>query len=408
VRPRISGANVSGLGTLISGSYLGMEIGRSNKHQRDFVALAVPPVVTMRQAGRYFVLKTPNLGSLDTGTPLYFRRLQVGQVVSYALDADGNALTVKVFVDEPYDGFVTNDTRFWHASGVDVSLSASGLNVQTQSLMSILVGGIAFETPTTDSPATPVAAENAVFTLFENRADAFEPAAREPQNYLMVFKQSVRGLSVGAPVEFRGLKLGEVTDIEPQFDATTLEFSVAVSARVDPQRFGIEMVNMPGADLVAAHHRVVEQLVGRGLRAALKTGNLLTGALYVSIDLFPDAPPASIDWSQTPPRFPTQSGQLEAIEANVASIIKKIDAMPLDQIGADLKNAIAQLDRTLVSAQGTLGTADRLIAPNSQLATGIDNTMNELNRAARSLRVLMDYLERHPEALLRGKSEGKK
>jgi paraquat-inducible protein B len=408
VRPRISGANVSGLGTLISGAYLGMEIGRSSKYRRDFVALSVPPVVTMRQAGRYFVLKTANLGSLDTGTPLYFRRLQVGQVVSYALDADGKALTVKVFVDAPYDAYVTRDTRFWHASGVDLSLSATGLNVQTQSLLSILVGGIAFETPASDPPAR-TADENAVFTLFEDRADAFEPAAREPQNYLLVFRQSVRGLAVGAPFEFRGIKIGEVTRVEPQFDAKTFEFSVLVGVQLDPMRFGVEMVNVPDkADIVAAHRRVVDALVARGGRAILKTGNLLTGALYVSLDFFPDAPPASIDWSQNPPRFPTQPGQLEAIEANVASIIKKIDAMPLEAIGTDLKNAIAELDRTLASARGTLGTADRLIAPNSTLATGLDNTLAELNRAARSLRVLMDYLERHPEALLRGKSEGGK
>jgi paraquat-inducible protein B len=407
VRPRISGANVSGLGTLISGAYLGMEIGRSSKHQRDFVALSVPPVVTMRQAGRYFVLKTGTLGSLDTGTPIYFRRLQVGQVVSYALDADGNAITVKVFVDAPYDRFVTTDTRFWHASGIDVSLSASGLSVQTQSLLSILVGGIAFETPAHD-PVAPAAEPNAVFTLFADRADAFRPAARDPQTYLLVFKQSIRGLTVGAPVEFHGITIGQVTDIEPQFDAKTLEFSVGITVQMDPARFGVEMRNMGDVDLVAAHRRAVDHLVERGARALLKTGNLLTGALYVSIEMVPDAPTATVDWSQTPPRLPTQSGQLEAIEANVASIIKKIDAMPLEQIGTDLRNAIVELDRTLASARGTLGTADQLIAPNSTLVTGLDNTMDELNRAARSLRVLMDYLERHPEALLRGKSEGKK
>jgi len=384
-----------------------MEIGRSTKHERDFVALTVPPVVTMRQAGRYFVLKTPNLGSLDTGTPLYFRRLQVGQVVSYALDADGNALSVKVFIDAPYDAFVTTDTRFWHASGVDVSLSASGLSVQTQSLMSILVGGIAFETPVHD-PVAPIAEANAVFTLFADHTDAFRPAARDPQTYLLVFKQSVRGLTVGAPVEFHGITIGQVTDIEPQFDAKTLEFSVGITVQMDPARFGVEMRNMGDVDLVAAHRRAVDHLVEHGARALLKTGNLLTGALYVSIEIVPDAPAATVDWSQTPPRLPTQSGQLEAIEANVASIIKKVDAMPLEAIGKDLKNAIAELDRTLVTAQGTLGTADRLIAPNSTLATGLDNTMGELNRAARSLRVLMDYLERHPEALLRGKSEGNK
>src|SRR6185295_11540958 len=147
VRPRISGANVSGLGTLISGAYIGMEIGHAKAPRREFVGLETPPVVTSDVPGRYFVLKTPNLGSLDTGTPLFFRRLQVGEVVAYALDEDGKALTVRAFVKAPYDQYVTPNTRFWQASGVDLSLSAAGLSVQTQSVLSILIGGIAFETP---------------------------------------------------------------------------------------------------------------------------------------------------------------------------------------------------------------------------------------------------------------------
>ena len=145
VRPRISGANVTGLGTLISGAYIGMEIGSSKEDRREFVGLEIPPVITGETPGRFFILKTKDLGSLDTGTPIYFRRLQVGQVASYALDPDGKDLTVKVFVQAPYDQYVNPDTRFWHASGIDVSLSASGLTVQTQSVLSILIGGIAFE-----------------------------------------------------------------------------------------------------------------------------------------------------------------------------------------------------------------------------------------------------------------------
>src|SRR5262245_32837318 len=147
VRPRISGATVTGLGTLVSGAYIGMEIGSSEKGQRRFEGLEVPPVVTGEVPGRFFVLKTSDLGSLDTGTPLFFRRLKVGEVASYRLDEDGRSLSVKVFVNAPYDQYVNPNTRFWHASGIDVSLSASGLSVQTQSVVSILIGGIAFETP---------------------------------------------------------------------------------------------------------------------------------------------------------------------------------------------------------------------------------------------------------------------
>src|SRR5713101_5689065 len=212
VRPRISGANVTGLGTLVSGAYIGLEIGDSKEHKRDFVGLETPPVITGAVPGRLFVLKTPDLGSLDNGTPVFFRRLQVGQVSSYALDQDGKSLTVKVFVRAPYDQYVNPNTRFWHASGIDVSLSASGLKVQTQSVLSILIGGIAFETDAT-GPLLPPADANTVFTLYGDRAQAFEPAARNPQTYQLIFNQSVRGLAAGAPVEFRGIPIGEVADV---------------------------------------------------------------------------------------------------------------------------------------------------------------------------------------------------
>src|ERR1700722_12999874 len=182
VRPRISGANVTGLGTLISGAYIGLEIGTSHDHTHDFVGLETQPVVTGEVPGRLFVLKTSDLGSLDTGTPVYFRRLEVGQVSSYALDSDGKLLTVKVFVRAPYDQYVNPNTRFWHASGIDVSLSASGLKVQTQSMLSIMIGGIAFETDAA-GPVLPPADANTVFTLYSDRAHAFQPVARNPETY---------------------------------------------------------------------------------------------------------------------------------------------------------------------------------------------------------------------------------
>src|SRR5579862_634428 len=300
VRPRISGANITGLGTLISGAYLGVEIGSSKEDRREFVALETPPVISGDIPGRFFILKTPDLGSLDTGTPIYFRRLQVGQVSSYALDKDGKNLTVRAFVQAPYDQYINPDTRFWHASGVDVSLSASGLNVQTQSFLSILIGGIAFETSSTDQ-VLPAAEENAVFTLFANRAQAFNPPPRSPQTYQLVFKESVRGLTVGAPVEFRGIPIGEVADIRAQIDLKNFEFSVPVTIRLDPTRLGVRILGQTsGADLESVRRRLIDSLVAHGVRAQLSTGILLTGAAYVSLDFFPGAPRAAVDWSQEP------------------------------------------------------------------------------------------------------------
>ena len=411
VRPRISGANISGLGTLISGAYIGMEIGSSKEDRREFVGLEIPPVITGETPGRFFILKTKDLGSLDTGTPIYFRRLQVGQVASYALDPDGKDLTVKVFVQAPYDQYVNPDTRFWHASGIDVSLSASGLTVQTQSVLSILIGGIAFETaPNVLTP--PPSEENAVFTLYGNRAEAFNPPPVNPQTYQLVFKDSVRGLTAGAPVEFRGIPVGEVSDISAQIDLKTFEFSVPVTIKLDPRRLGVKLLDLgPGVDLGTMRRKLIDTLIAHGVRAELRTGNLLTGAAYVSLDFFPSAPPATIDWSQNPVQLPTVGGQLEATEATVENIIKKLDKVPFQEIGVNLEKAIAQLNETLLAAQGTLtsahttmNNANLLTEPNSAQVQQIGTTLQEVSRAARSVRVLADYLERHPDALIKGKS----
>ncbi len=410
VRPRISGANVTGLGTLISGAYVGMEIGSSKEDRRDFVALETPPVVTGETPGRFFVLKTPDLGSLDLGTPIYFRRLQVGQIASYTLDKDGKDLSVTVFVRAPYDQYVNPSTRFWQASGIDLSLSASGLSVQTQSFLSILIGGIAFETAPT-APILQPAEENTVFTLFSNRTQAFNPPPRNPQTYQLIFRGSVRGLSVGAPVDFRGVPIGEVADIRAQIDLKTFEFTVPVTIRLDPTRLGVRIVDeSSGVDLEAVRRKMIDSLVAHGLRAELRTANLLTGAVYISLDFSPGAPPATVDWSQQPVQLPTTPGQLEATEVTLENIIKKLDKVQFQEIGEDLHKAITQLDATLETAQGTLstarGTLDNttiLTDPNSAQVQQLDSTLQETSRAARSVRGLADYLERHPEALLLGK-----
>jgi len=318
-------------------------------------------------------------------------------------------------VQAPYDQYVNPNTRFWHASGVDISLSASGLTVQTQSVLSILIGGIAFETAVTDA-ILPAADVNTVFTLFKDRAEAFNPPPRSPQTYQLVFKDSVRGLAPGAPVEFRGIPVGEVAAIRAQIDLKTFEFSVPVTIRLDPQRLGVRGMDLQGGEgLEGMRRKLIDSLVSHGVRAQLKTGNLLTGSAFVSLDFFPSAPPATVDWSQQPVQLPTTPGQLEATEATIENIIKKVDKMPLQEIGENMRKAIGDLDLTLVSARGTLvsaqGTLDNttnLTGPNSTQIQQLGSTLQEVSRAARSVRVLADYLERHPEALIRGKQGGAK
>jgi paraquat-inducible protein B len=353
--------------------------------------------------GRFFVLQTSNLGSLDIGTPLFFRHLQVGQIASYRLDKSGRNFTMRVFVKAPYDQYVNPNTRFWQASGIDVQLSASGLTVRTESLLSILIGGVAFETPVDTEILSPADPE-AVFTLYSSRTEAYEPPPKHPQTYQVIFKESVRGLLPGAPVELRGIKIGQVTDVRAQIDLKTAQFSVPVTIELDPQRLGVEVIGQPSpAELEAARRRTIDSLVAHGVRGQLRTGSLLTGAALVAFDFFPSAKPVSVDWSQKPVQLPTIPGDLQTTERKVEDIVDKIDQMPFIAIGDEVKNALGQLSLTLASARGTLNTADSMISPDSPQTQQVSSTLMEISRMARSLRVLADYLEQHPEALIRGK-----
>jgi paraquat-inducible protein B len=422
VRPRISGGTVSGLGTLLSGSYIDVDVGNATKARRNFVGLEEPPVFASDVPGREFTLKGTGLGSLDVGTPVYFRRLRVGQIASYKLDPDGRGVTLKVFVNAPYDRFVKTDTRFWHASGIDMAFDSNGLRLETQSIVSIIIGGVAFESPP-DSEEVADAAENAQFDLYDTRADAMKQHDRIADKYIVNFMESVRGLTVGAPVDFRGVVIGEVTAIYTRFDREHNRFSIPVEIELYPERFTSRYQRGRAEGRISQDPRgMANYLVEHGFRFQLRSGNLLTGQLYIALDYFPDAPKATIDWSKTPPELPPIPRTLQSIQDSVTRLLAKVNSIPFEAIGNDARTTlrstnslISQLNSevlpkardTLTSAQTTLDSANTALQPDSTLQQSTEEAMHEMTRTAATLRTLADYLSRHPEALVRGKSEDK-
>ena len=437
VRPRIGAAGVSGLGTLLSGAYIGMDAGRNATEKREFEGLDVQPAITADVPGRQFTLMADDLGSLDIGSPIYLRRVPVGQVLAYAMQPDGRHIKFTIFITAPYDRFVSAHSRFWHASGVDVDLGAQGLHVQTQSVVSVLAGGIAFQDlPDPDAAALatpPEAAEGAQFTLYEQMADALKLPDSQGFDYRLLFASSVRGLAVGAPVEYRGLPIGEVTRIavDGSGGEANPEPKIAVDVRVYPRR--LPTINKSGPEDMTLddQRKRIDPMVRRGFRAQLKSGSLLTGQLYVSLDFVKDAPVAQIDWKTTPPTMPTAPGGFDDLQASLSSIAKKLDAIPYDQLSKDLHKDLADLDTTLNHVDGmvqhldtgvlpeaqktladarkavddlrkTLGTVDQAVGPQAT------NALGEVSKAAASLNSLAEYLKRHPESLLKGKPEDPK
>lgn len=433
VRPRVSGSAVSGLDTLLSGAYVGMDAGKTDASRRDFVALEDAPVIALDVPGRSFALHADNLGSVDVGTPVYFRRIPVGQVTAFRLDEQGRHLDIQVFIKAPYDRYVTVDTRFWNASGIDLRLGADGLQLNTESVSSILTGGLAFETP--EGGDTEPAAADADFKVFTTRAEALKQPSASAQVWRLRFTETVRGLSVGAPVDFRGIQIGEVIAIEPDVDVDAADVGLKVDIAVFPERMRARDAgrqDMSGD----AFHALVDRLVARGLRAQLRNGSLVTGQLYVALDFFPGVGKASVSWAAKPPQLPTQRGSLDELQATLARIAGKLDRLPLDDIAAETRTAIAGLARAVERTEALMARLDglasnevratvdetrqamaearaavadgrRLLASDAPLQQDLRDSLQELSRAAQSLRHLADTLERHPEALLRGKPEEK-
>jgi len=422
VRPRISGGSVSGIGTLLSGSYVEMDVGKSKTARRDFVGLEVPPVFASDVPGREFILKSTNMGSLDVGSPVYFRRLQVGQISGYKLDPDGHGVTLRVFINAPFDKFVLEDTRFWHASGIDVTVGSNGIQVNTQSLVSIMIGGLAFESPP-DALENAVAASGSTFTLFPDRASAMKAHFHIVDKYVANFTESVRGLTVGAPVDFRGIVIGEVTAINTRFDPKTERFTIPVEVDLYPELFTSRYKNPAGAPpggRLSKDHELADHLVARGLRFQLRTGNLLTGQLYLAVDFFPDAPKATVNWASSPPELPTIPGNLKRLQDNVTELVAKLNTIPFEAIGkntqqtlANAKTLLNDLDTevvpqargTLAAAHTALDSANNALQPDSTLQQNANDAVQELSRMATAFRTLADYLEQHPEALVRGKKQ---
>ena len=418
VRPRLGTTGISGLGTLLSGAFVAMDIGSSKKPARHFRGLETPPVVASETPGREFVLESSDVGSLNVSAPAYFRRIPVGRISSVDLKPDGRGVTFRVFIDAPYDQFVTTDTRFWHASGVDVVLNSEGLQVQTESLSAILAGGIAFESPA-DTDAAARAPEDFRFALARNRVAAMMPADGAAETYVLYFKESLRGLSPGATVDFRGIAIGEVAGLNIAYDRHASEFVFPVRINIYPARLQSRYASGESRPDVESH-ALVARLIAHGFRAQLRSASLLTGQLYIALDFFPNAPPVATHPELTPMPMPTVPGDLDQLKRSVTSVARKIERLPLEKIADDA-------DATLVSLKSALGTTNTLVgrinsdivpeatstlvqaqgalSPDARLQSDLHNTLTSVSRAADSIRVLVDYLDSHPEALLRGKSK---
>lgn len=434
VRARVAGGEVSGLGTLFSGVHIAIDPGKKGKSERHFEGLEIPPVMTSDLPGRYFRLKADRLGSVSYGSPVYYRQIKVGEVDGFSLDETGETIHIQVFIQAPYHSLVRQNSRFWQSSGLDLELSAQGLRIDTQSMVSLMIGGVAFgsfEGEGTEGQA----AEGAEFRLYSDQSAARKKSYEKTGRFLLRFNESIRGLSVGAPVEFRGIQIGEVADISLEAGISSGEFKISVEIELEAERCG-----MSGRSK-EERRKSLGLLVEKGLRAQLKSSNLLTGQLYVALDYHSNTPPASVDFSGEHPIIPTVPGDLEGIMTNVSRFIARLDGLPVEGMGKNLDQVIRGMDKlvnspeltravqaigaamqelkaaaetvnesTLPSLNTALAEMEKavdeihaLLDAEAPLQYDLRRALEELAAAARAVKSMADLIERHPESLIRGK-----
>jgi paraquat-inducible protein B len=440
VRARVASYGVSGLGTLLSGAYIDIDPGKPGKQELNFQGLEEPPIVSTVDPGRIYTLKADRKGSIEIGAPVYYRQITVGKVIAFHLSPEGKRIFFKVFVNAPFHQYIHENTRFWNASGFDMKLDTQGIRIQTESFISMMVGGIAFDIVSDyEQPGKP-AQEDTDFTLYASRDAAEKKDYAEKKLFLLQFDTSVRGLSPGAPVEFRGIQIGEVVDLKLEYDANKKSFEIPVLIVIEPGRLNLKKKTAP-----KDHEKVIDILFAKGLYAQLKTGNLVTGQQYVALDFLPNATPTRITYEGTYPVIPTLPTQIEEIASKVSQFITKLDKLPIEQIGRDLKDTLQgarkfanspeigealhslntavkeiqmltaalrtgttpELNAVLKQARMTLATSKAVLDSDSPLQYRMNETLEELSDTARALRMLVEYLENHPESIITGKGSEK-
>ena len=444
VRPRIGAGGVSGLSTLVSGAYIEVDPGKGPPAS-TFDGLEEPPLVRSDEPGRQFLLEAESLHGVSRGSPVYYRDIEVGEVLGYKLAGDGREVEIITFVRAPYDRLVREDSRFWSTSGIELGTGPGGFYFRMQSVQAMLTGGIAFG----EGRGGPAPA-NSRFKLFADYREMRDSDLADAPEYRVYFESSMRGLKRGAPVEFRGIEVGRVRDLELAVNYETGEIRIPVTLAILPEVFAAFEAGEKNA---RSRSEFTRKLIERGLRAQLKTGSLLTGELVVDLDFYPDAPPAEFRIEDGLPVIPSVPAQLETITSSLSSLLTKVSNLPLEELLQELRRTIADVDgllkdprvtatlaamqsaaERLASIADTVGAevgptaaalrraadkADAAVAearamfrqaratldPDSPAYRAVLQMAQETARAARAVRLLAEYLERNPQALIRGRGQ---
>ena len=424
VNARLTAQSVEGLDTLLSGAYIGMDPKPSSKKVTHFNGLDSPPVILDDLKGELYTLEAEDKGSIQIGSPVYYKKLEAGKVTATRLSEDGHRVLIDIFVNAPFDKLVMDTTRFWDTSGIDAVIGPEGVEIRTASLTAIISGGISFDNFPQFGEGQPAEARHH-FVLFKNFKDSQKVSYNKELFFWVHFDGSVRGLKVGAPVEFRGVKVGEVVSFFLLGNAKTADFRIPILIKIEPERFEIKGKDHNQSNQVDAE--IFKTLVDKGLRAQLQSANLLTGSLLVELDFHPDAKPVKLIKRNGLYVFPSVPGTIESLKSDAQKILDRIASIPFEEIGGKIDSLLQKLDdQTVPQLNQSMEQLNEELLPSftkliensnttvEELRKNYLNTdaeihrnmlklLDEITRTSRSIKNLTDYLNRHPESLLRGR-----
>lgn len=380
VKPQISATGVSGLSTLISGSYIALEPGTepNAKNKRNFNGLAQAPAIPQSESGELIHLQAANSAGLNIGSPVYYLGLKVGQVTEINYHYDVDRLFISAFIRSPYDKLINTSTKFWNISGISVDVSTSGAKLAMESVESLLLGGITFSTPTNFDTERSHSIKDTVFTLYPSESATDQPPSFNKQYYVLYFDDSIRGLAPNAPVEFNGINIGQVIAVRPLFDQKQHTFLIPVLIEVEPQR--IDVVNRTQKD--GQNSELFATLVSNGLHASMETDSLITGSKFIKLSMYPEEP-GELRQDRYSPYLvmPSRSTGISRITDGVNEIIDKVKKLPLDNIVAKAEDMLGEGSNIMANINHIL-SAPKM----DQLGSNLVTTLDEFNRTMKSIR----------------------
>lgn len=417
VRPHLSLRGASGLNALLSGTYIEVDPGEGEE-QYDFTGLEEPPAVTSDIDGLRITLIASSLGSLDIGSPVYFRGMPAGKILDFEPDTDGRQVRIHAFIRKPFDQWLKPSSHFWNISGINASVGADGFKLHSPSLITMMFGGIAFDSPDGETNSQN-GSQPPTYRLYAHHEDIEEERFTGGIRYMTYFDSSVHGLSIGAPVEFQGIRIGRVSRIGLEFSDKG-KYRIPVELEIQPDRLKDETAAKGLSDALP---RLIEQ----GLHAQLQTASLLTGKLYIALTMHPAAQDADRSLALGGHVIPSLPGGLDQMQSSMQNILGKLDKVlsepAFDQSVKDLhaslksfRHAIEQIDKhagpvagkldeVLFRARQALERLNRVLDPSSPVRYRFEQAEKDLSDMARAIRAFVEMLERHPDALLFGKSQ---